>query len=557
MSLRKVTAFMLAFMLLLSWQTTGFAKKKEDSKRTEDGRIQVTMEFDDLGDAQWAAASIGKMKSKDVFQGYEDGTFRPNAPVSRVEALVTAVRLMGLEEQAIAKPAGAKLQFKDAKLIDQKFSWAKGYILVALENDLIGETEVQLKPDKPASRVWVASLLVKALDLKAEALAKMTTPLDYKDRDEIPAGSVGYINVAAEQGIVSGYPDGTFKPNNKITRAEMSALLDRTNDSMLEQDGSVRLNGVLTAVSFASSGTSVADSVYGNQDGQLTLRTFNGDSRSLTVSSELLVQQGQAFIPASQLLVDDAVSVMVKDNRVVDAVLLQKSQVSTSTAGIGALKLEIEYTDGRKVELKFKNHKGKNEAEIKQKHGKTDKKLKGAAAAAEAETILSRLNLTPEMTPQQVIEAVIRTFELEAAEIEELEAEIRFANGYKLEVKHEAGASEAESAQQEEGPAVSELKLQAEGLDNSKISIKYEWDEDSPKAEFKITQEDKSSKLNDKDAARKIQQILDQADLTEQMNEEEIVSSLLKALGMEASQLKKLELEVEFNTGVKIEYELN
>lgn len=37
------------------------------------------------------------MQSKEVIKGYGDGTFRPNAPVSRLEAIVMAVRLMELE----------------------------------------------------------------------------------------------------------------------------------------------------------------------------------------------------------------------------------------------------------------------------------------------------------------------------------------------------------------------------------------------------------------------------------------------------------------------------
>src|SRR5688572_12094617 len=116
-SFRNVVSILLAFTLLLSWTSVGLAKSEVSTKLTEDGRVQVILEFNDLEEAQWALGYIGKMKSKKVFQGFEDGTFRPNQPVTRVQAIVTAVRLMGLEEQAIAKPADAILNFKDADLI--------------------------------------------------------------------------------------------------------------------------------------------------------------------------------------------------------------------------------------------------------------------------------------------------------------------------------------------------------------------------------------------------------------------------------------------------------
>jgi hypothetical protein len=182
--------------------------------------------FKDEDDAKWAIKSIIKMKGKGVFNGYKDGTFLPNKPISRVEAVVAAVRLLGLESEAKAR-GDMDLNFRDAKEIDKRYGWAEGYIAVALENGLFDSNMSSFKPGEPASREWVATLLVRALDLEDEALKRMNEHLPFKDSREISAGAVGYVAVAVEQGLIIGNEKGMFQPHKPITRAEMATVLDR------------------------------------------------------------------------------------------------------------------------------------------------------------------------------------------------------------------------------------------------------------------------------------------------------------------------------------------
>lgn len=207
-------------------------------------RVEVKMEFKDV-DMEWARKHIASLAAKGIFEGYADGTFQPNKPVTRQEAIVTAIRLMGLSEEAESDAKKkSHLNLKDEKNIAD---WARGYIAVALENDLFFENEDKLQPNKPADRLWVTTMLVKALGLDAEAREKMNTKLSFKDAKSIPAGSVGYVAVAVEKGIVKGYSNNTFQPNKPVTRAEIAAFLDRAGEE-LPNDGALR--GVLkTAVS--------------------------------------------------------------------------------------------------------------------------------------------------------------------------------------------------------------------------------------------------------------------------------------------------------------------
>jgi hypothetical protein len=212
---------------------------KPNGKGNGRNKVEIRMEFRDV-DMDWAIKHIASLAAKKVLEGYADGTFRPNQPVTRLEAIVTAVRLMNLREEAESEEKkSAHLNLKDSRQIGE---WARGYVAVALENDLFFETEDKLQPNKPADRLWITTLLVKALGLNDEARAKMNTKLEFRDAGKIPAGSVGYVAVAVEKGIVKGYPDNTFRPNQPVTRAEIAAFLDRAGSQLPDQG---LLSGVL------------------------------------------------------------------------------------------------------------------------------------------------------------------------------------------------------------------------------------------------------------------------------------------------------------------------
>lgn len=199
------------------------------------GNSQIVINFNDIKgeDVEWALRYIASLASSRVFEGYEDGSFQPRKPITRIEAITAAVRLMGLRDKAESQEEmNTKLNFSDADKIASKYPWAVGYVAVALENDLFSEGDAAVQPEKPADRLWATTLLVKALKLEGEANAKMNSQLNFKDAGKIPAGSVGYVAVALEKGLINGYEDKTFRPNQPVTRAELAALLDRTGENI-------------------------------------------------------------------------------------------------------------------------------------------------------------------------------------------------------------------------------------------------------------------------------------------------------------------------------------
>lgn len=443
--LKGLLCLLLACFLTFGYTSQIMASKDVRTNGLENGRVQMVLEFDDIQEAEWAAGYITKMQSKKVLQGFEDGTFRPNQPVTRVEAIVTAVRLMGLEGEAKSKALDTQLHFKDADQLDKRFPWAKGYVIVALERGLFDAAEEKIIPDKPASRVWVSSLLVKALGLQDEALNQMTKIPEFKDAKAIPAGAVGYVNVAVAKGIVSGYPDGTFKPNKNVTRAEMAALLDRTNDGLLENQGAVSVSGTVKEIQFTT------DSANHQVNGQIKIETWNKELFSYGISSKLPVKYDKKFILADQIAVNDQVRLVVQEGKVVEAELLDaknpikdeatknepKPNPEQKAGVIMEFEFEVELTGKEKIKLEYKNKKGSAQAQVEKSSKKDKEKLNGSKAVQYMEELIAKVGLADSMSSKEAVDKLMTALDIDKNQVEELELEVKFSNGKQLKIEIE------------------------------------------------------------------------------------------------------------------------
>ncbi len=322
---KKTAISSLALLMLAGGATSAFAdggkgnngrnegrqsdKGRQEDKKERGGKNnghKVTWNFKDEDDFKWAMEYIMRLASKGVFNGYDDGTFKPSQTISRIETLTAAVRLMGLREEAeSAKEAGTELQFRDAEKIVKKYPWAVGYVAVAVENDLFAETESEVKPEAPATRLWSTILLIKALKLEDEAKALNNTKLDFADAKEIPAGSVGYVALALQKGIIAGYADKhgnkTFRPNQPVTRAELAALLDRTDTEMPNHDNQA-ITGSLKAASA---------------NGSITVVKADKSELTLALDANVFIFRGDRKAPVSELRAGDEVLVRTYQNKVV------------------------------------------------------------------------------------------------------------------------------------------------------------------------------------------------------------------------------------------------
>lgn len=125
----------------------------------------------------------------------------------------------GLPETPVEKP-DTSLVFQD--LVGH---WAKNDILKALAKQFVsGYPDHTFKPDRSATRAEFVVMLMRAL----QPIAASNGPdLTYTDQSSIGSWAAEAVAQASALGLVSGYEDGSFRPNLSISRAEVAAIIAR------------------------------------------------------------------------------------------------------------------------------------------------------------------------------------------------------------------------------------------------------------------------------------------------------------------------------------------
>jgi hypothetical protein len=110
------------------------------------------------------------------------------------------------------------ISFASSHFSDVENHWAETYIEYLSSQGLIsGFPDGTFKPNDTLTRAQVSSILSNELNLNPE-------PANFPDVASSHWAN-GHIGAVVSQGIMNGYPDGTFKPDNPMTRAEVSAVI--------------------------------------------------------------------------------------------------------------------------------------------------------------------------------------------------------------------------------------------------------------------------------------------------------------------------------------------
>lgn len=152
------------------------------------------------------------VKKKIYIYGYPDGTFRPNSNVTRAEAVSMIGRLLDSGE-------GSSLQtFKD---VPSNF-WATYDINRAYNAGILKEKRGEaFRPNDKITRAELAFILAHEVKPTERAVTKSFT-------DTRNHWALNSIQRLASSQVVKGYPDGTFRPDSYVTRAELVKMLNNT-----------------------------------------------------------------------------------------------------------------------------------------------------------------------------------------------------------------------------------------------------------------------------------------------------------------------------------------
>lgn len=184
--------------------------------------------FADVPPSFWAKAAIERMRSQGFMSGFPDGTFRPNAPMTRVQAVVALVQGLDLGEGR----SDQLLVYRDRAQIP---SYAVGAIAAATQRRLVVTypDPAQLRPMQPITRAETAALIYQTL-AALEQLPQLPSP--FIVQPDRPPGFTDlarhwaepFVQALVQKDWLSGFKDGSFQPETPITRAQFAALLVKT-----------------------------------------------------------------------------------------------------------------------------------------------------------------------------------------------------------------------------------------------------------------------------------------------------------------------------------------
>lgn len=171
---------------------------QEPVRKIESGSV-----YEDVPQGYWAEQAIEETVQQGFMSGEAENEFRPNQPVSRVEALVTLVRGLNLAPPTAQVPV-------------RRVARKPIYLPMA-----------------------VTSLMQPLVAVSPAATPPVTTPVTespeatvrdyYTDADQIPESAINYVGIATQNNLVVNYPDPrVLNPNEPLRRATAAALIHQS-----------------------------------------------------------------------------------------------------------------------------------------------------------------------------------------------------------------------------------------------------------------------------------------------------------------------------------------
>lgn len=175
--------------------------------------------FSDLDKGHWAIKDINSLVSKGLLSGYPDGTFNPSGNITVKEFMAV------LSRHIAALPNKGKAISGDVTTPVTFGTW--GYIESKSVLDRISDANLYRFDYTNLGRLITREEVAFLIDNTLELGIPYNAGVNNRPRDISSSIYPSSVEKLVDLGFISGYPDGNFKPNNNITRAEVAAVFAR------------------------------------------------------------------------------------------------------------------------------------------------------------------------------------------------------------------------------------------------------------------------------------------------------------------------------------------
>lgn len=164
------------------------------------------IKFDDTN-GHWAESYIKEFIKNGYIDGYEDGTFKPDNNITRAEFIKMINKAFGFSDKG------------DENFVDvNENDWFYDEVLKAVKAGYIDGYEedgvLNFKPDENINREEACKIVGSILKANADGNT------DFKDDAQISNWAKKYVKGLTDMGVIDGFEDNTFRPQDSKTRAE-------------------------------------------------------------------------------------------------------------------------------------------------------------------------------------------------------------------------------------------------------------------------------------------------------------------------------------------------
>lgn len=186
---------------------------------------QPAAAFSDVPEGTWYTQDVSYVEDHGLFEGVGENAFAPDETMTRAMFVTVLSRMTGAADCADCGfadvPAG---------------SWYAKAVNWALASGIAtGATDTEFQPDSPVTREQIAALILRFCDYLGYSLPQQEAPR-FTDAAQVSAYAREAVARCQKAGLITGYPDGTLRPQASATRAEVSKIIAQLG-TLLEEAG--------------------------------------------------------------------------------------------------------------------------------------------------------------------------------------------------------------------------------------------------------------------------------------------------------------------------------
>jgi|GEM_PF-577763 len=175
-----------------------------------------TSDFRDVPKDYWAYNYIGELKKNGIVSGDENKNFNPENNISRAEFIQMLVKTLSLE-------AGGEIKFSDVNADNWYY---KSVAIVGALGLVSGYEDGTFRPDNPITREEMVLILYRAVELRGIS-GKDNQEIEFGDKNQISDYAKTSVEKISSLGLVGGFPDNSFRPQDNATRAQTATIVFR------------------------------------------------------------------------------------------------------------------------------------------------------------------------------------------------------------------------------------------------------------------------------------------------------------------------------------------